>query len=63
MNRKEITYWQDTNFWLGYINEYPEYVTQGSNIDELIENLKDIYHDILNEKIPGLRKSMTLELT
>ena len=62
MNRKEITYWQESNFWLGYINDFPEYVTQGYTLDELIENLKDIYQDIINEKIPGLRKSMTLEL-
>jgi len=63
MNRKEITYWQDCNFWLGYINDFPEYVTQGYSLDELIENLKDIYRDIINEKIPGLRKSMILELS
>jgi predicted RNase H-like HicB family nuclease len=62
MNKKKITYWQDGEFWLGYINDYPEYVTQGLSFDELIDNLKDIFHDITNEKIPGRRKSMQLEL-
>jgi predicted RNase H-like HicB family nuclease len=62
MNKKTITYWQDGEYWLGYINEYPEYVTQGVSIEELIENLKDIFHDISNELIPGKRKSMELEL-
>ena len=62
MNKKTITYWQDGYFWIGYINDYPEYVTQGMSFEELIENLKDIYYDIKNELIPGIRKSLELEL-
>ena len=46
MNKKIITYWQDGDFWLGYINDYPEYVTQGMTLYELIENLNDIFHDL-----------------
>ena len=61
MSKYKITYWQDGNYWLGYINEFPEYVTQGLSLDELIENLKDIYHDISNELIPGKRKTIELE--
>ena len=63
MDKKTITYWQDGKFWLGYLNDYPEYVTQGTDLDELIENLKDIYDDISNERIPGKRKSMELEIS
>jgi len=62
MKKYTITYWQDGEYWIGYFNDYPEYITQGSTLDELIENLKDIYNDISNELIPGLRKSMDLEL-
>jgi len=62
MNRKEITYWQNSNFWLDYINEYPGHVTKGYSLDELIENLKCIYQEIDEEKTPGLYKNMTLEL-
>ncbi|OGU57921.1 MAG: hypothetical protein A2X64_02245 [Ignavibacteria bacterium GWF2_33_9] len=62
MNKIKITYWQDDKFWLGYLNDYPEYVTQGLTPEELFENLKDIYKDILNEQIPGLRKTIELEL-
>jgi len=61
MVKYNITYWQDGNFWLGYINEFPEYVTQGLSLEELIENLKDIYKDISNELIPGKRKTIELE--
>jgi hypothetical protein len=62
MNKKKITYWQDGDFWLGYIDDYPEYITQGLSFDDLIDNLKDIYHDITYEVIPGKRKSIELEL-
>jgi predicted RNase H-like HicB family nuclease len=62
MNKISITYWQDDKFWLGYINDYPEYVTQGISLDELKENLKEIYNDIENELVPGKRKLMELEL-
>ena len=62
MNKTKITYWQDGIQWIGYINEYPEYLTQGLTLDELIENLKDIFNDISNELIPGKRKTIELEL-
>lgn len=62
MNKQKITYWQDGKFWLGYIDEYPEYVTQGLSFDELIENIKDIYHDIKNDLVTGKRKTIELEL-
>lgn len=63
MNKQKITFWQDGQFWLGYINDYPEYVTQGLSFDDLIEHLKDLYHDISNELVPGLRKTIELELS
>jgi len=46
MEKIKITYWQDGDFWLGYLNDYPEYTTQGLSLDDLTENLKDIYNDI-----------------
>lgn len=60
MNTTKITYWQDGNYWLGYMNEYPEYLTQGLSFEELIDNLKDIYHDVTCELIHG--KPITIEM-
>jgi len=34
------------------LNEYPEYITQGEQFEELIENLKDINEEITSENIP-----------
>ena len=61
MNKTKITYWQDKEFWIGYINEYPEYLTQGLSLEELIENLNDIYNDVKTDLIPGKRKTLELE--
>jgi predicted RNase H-like HicB family nuclease len=49
-------HWQDGNMWLGYLEDYPDYMTQGESIAELQENLKDIYEDLTGGHIPGVRK-------
>jgi predicted RNase H-like HicB family nuclease len=33
--------WQDGEAWLGYLQEYPDYWTQGESLDDLKEHLKD----------------------
>jgi len=35
--------WQDGEFWLGYLEDYPDYMTQGMSREELRDNLRDIY--------------------
>jgi predicted RNase H-like HicB family nuclease len=45
MDRKKYVYWQEEDMWLGYLEEYPDYKTQGESLEELKENLKDIYHE------------------
>ena len=32
--------------WVGWLEEYPDYRTQGTTIDELKENLIDIYANV-----------------
>ncbi len=41
--KKKYVYWQDDDMWLGYLEEYPDYWTQGETEEELQENLLDIY--------------------
>ena len=62
MKKIKLTYWQEDQYWLGYANDYPEYVTQGLTLEELVENIKDIYNDVEKELIPGKRMEMELEL-
>lgn len=56
MTMVRYIHWQDGNMWLGYLEDYPDYMTQGESIAELQENLKDIYEDLTGGHIPGVRK-------
>lgn len=52
MDRKNYVYWQKEDMWLGYLEEYPDYKTQGESLDELKENLRDIFHELNSGNIP-----------
>ncbi len=43
MEKTRFIYWHDDNWWLGYLEEYPDYMTQGETLEELKENLQDLY--------------------
>lgn len=52
----KIVYWQDGDAWLGYLQDYPDYQTQGETLDDLKEHLRELYADITSGQIPGIRK-------
>jgi predicted RNase H-like HicB family nuclease len=56
MNSARCVYWQDGDHWLGYFEEYPDCITQGDRVDDLQDNLKDLFQDLTNGEIPGIRK-------
>lgn len=56
MKTIQYTFWQDGEFFLGYLNEFPEYETQGLSKEELLENLKELLVDIKSNEIPYIRK-------
>jgi predicted RNase H-like HicB family nuclease len=40
----EYTYWESKDGWfVGYLNIWPDHLTQGKNIPELEEMLRDLY--------------------
>lgn len=63
MNKVKYIYWQDENMILGYLEDYPDYWTQGESLDELKENLQDIYKDLTSGVIPNVRKVAELEIS
>ena len=56
MKTIRYTFWKDENNYLGYLNDYPDYHTQGFSKEELVENLKEILADIESEEIPYIKK-------
>ena len=56
MKRISFTYWRDGKFYIGFLNQHPDYQTQGKTKTELTENLKDLLKDIESREVPYIRK-------
>ncbi|OGO18687.1 MAG: hypothetical protein A2Z02_00135 [Chloroflexi bacterium RBG_16_48_7] len=56
MDTKKFVYYQESGIWVGWLEEYPDYRTQGDSLDELKENLQDIYTELNSGMIPNVRK-------
>ena len=56
MQRVNIVYWEEDGAWLGYLQEYPDYWTQGDSLDDLKDHLIDLYRDLTSGELPGIRK-------
>jgi predicted RNase H-like HicB family nuclease len=60
MDKQKYIYWQDEDMFLGYLEEYPDYWTQGTSLEELQQNLLDLYQNLvaiiflLSEKLSHL---------
>ncbi|MBN1902421.1 type II toxin-antitoxin system HicB family antitoxin [Candidatus Sumerlaeota bacterium] len=52
MQSKRFIYYEEEGMWIGWLEEFPEYHTQGESLDELKENLKDIYEELTSGSIP-----------
>ncbi len=52
--KTKFTYWKDGDYYLGYLDEYPEYETQGESLEDLKEHLLDLYQDLSTDAIPGV---------
>ena len=64
MNKVKIVYWQEEDsLWLGYLQDHPDYMTQGITLAELKENLKDIYEDLTGGYVPKVRTVAELEIS
>ena len=46
MQAVKYVHWQEDGYWLGYLEDYPDYWTQGESRDDLQEHLQDLYDDL-----------------
>jgi predicted RNase H-like HicB family nuclease len=54
METKKFMYYQDEDMFIGWLEDFPDYKTQGETLDELKENLKDIYEELTSGRIPSV---------
>lgn len=54
--KARFTYYKEDDMWIGWLEDYPDYRTQGESLAELKDNLKDIYFELTSGNIPGVRK-------
>ncbi len=61
--KAKFTYWKEPDGkYLGYLNSHPDHWTQGDDLADLKEHLRDL-HDLFSaEDIPGIRKVAELEV-
>jgi hypothetical protein len=52
METIKFVYYQENDFWVGWLEEFPDYRTQGTSLDDLKENLEDLFEDLGNGGMP-----------
>ena len=59
----KITYWKEPDGrYLGFLNSYPDHWTQGDDLSDLKEQLRDLFQTFGAGDIPGIRKEEELEV-
>jgi hypothetical protein len=56
MQTIKFIFWEEDGAWLGYLQDYPDYWTQGETLDDLKEHLRDLYRDVTSGQLLGVRK-------
>ena len=62
MRTTRVVYWQEDECWLGYLEEFPDYWTQGETLEDLEEHLRDLHADLTSGELPGVRHVADLTL-
>jgi len=55
METRRFIYYQEDDMWVGWLEDCPDYRTQGETLEQLKENLKDIYDELNSGRIPCVR--------
>ena len=61
--KAKYTYWKESDGkYLGFLNDYPDHWTQGEDLEDLREHLRDLYQEFSFGEIPGIRKVEEIEV-
>jgi hypothetical protein len=62
MTSTGFTYWQDGEFFVGHLDEFPDYLTQGTSLADFKAHLLDLHRDLSSGVIPQVRRHAELAL-
>ena len=62
MRTARFVSWKSAEMYLGYFEEFPDYLTQGATMEELEANLRDLHKDLTSGELPGVRRVADLTL-
>jgi len=60
--RVRYVHWKEGDMWLGHLEEFPDYWTQGASLEDLQAPLRDLYADLTSWAIPNVRRVAELPL-
>ena len=61
--KTKFTFWREADGrYLGYLNDWPDHWTQGDDLEDLKEHLRDLFRQFSVEAIPGIKKVEELEI-
>jgi hypothetical protein len=55
----KYTFWQDDGWHLGFLNDYPDYWTQGTSKKDLVDHLKGLLIDLESDWFMNLETRRT----
>jgi predicted RNase H-like HicB family nuclease len=50
-NTARYIYWEEDGAWLGYLDEFPDYLTQGETRADLEDQLRALYADLTSGEL------------
>ncbi|MCX5977414.1 MAG: type II toxin-antitoxin system HicB family antitoxin [Coprothermobacterota bacterium] len=59
---KKFIYYQEEDMFIGWLEEFPDYRTQGKSLQELMDNLKDIHNELTAGSIPNVHQVGELQI-
>ena len=62
MKSVRYLYWQEGEHWLGHLEQFPDYLTQGDSLEDLKEHLRDLHADLTGGVMPAVRRMAEMEV-
>ena len=56
MRAPKIAHWEGDSSWIGYLEEFPDYWTQGETLEDLQSHFRDLHVDLTSAEPPGTRR-------